>query len=321
MSERFGRRLSGYQEDVVDAVSQLFSPGVTPRAINTSDNVTTGRGSDFGLSTEDDGPVGTDILLSDLAQPRRTSDDDPQAPVSAANALQTLTLGGLTITVAETVGTAELSNVGKLYDKTTRYQLPPDQMTDFRVAATKCVLRKRLAQVSVSATDEGALEHVCNLNTQIQSLRDHLHLFDLDDVFQVVKPVNSRVTPQLHPKTWNVFEDYVSLDPAMVANSITYYHLWLYETPHIRENLSITYAFLKSNTDDSLWNKCLQDYEKYPEEARGGPLMLILILKRIQNTTESALANLVTRIQNLKISEIEGENVETVANLVKAALM
>jgi hypothetical protein len=48
--------------------------------------------------------------------------------------------------------------------------------------------------------------------------------------------------------------------------------------------------------------------------------MLLLILQRVQNTTESALSNLVHRIEHLKISEIEGENVETVATLVKAAL-
>jgi hypothetical protein len=48
--------------------------------------------------------------------------------------------------------------------------------------------------------------------------------------------------------------------------------------------------------------------------------MLLLILQRVQNTTESALGNLVHRIEHLKISEIEGENVETVATLVKAAL-
>jgi hypothetical protein len=48
--------------------------------------------------------------------------------------------------------------------------------------------------------------------------------------------------------------------------------------------------------------------------------MLLLILQRIQNTSESALTHLVTRIEHLKISDIEGENVETVATLVQAAL-
>jgi hypothetical protein len=298
-------------------MAQVFSP-----VSDSISNVTRRRGREIDLSDDGDQVLLSEMIhqARDQAPPNQTN-PTPDAQTPHADAVgPTLVLDGLTLRVASSIGTADLSNAGKLYNKLSRDKLPPDQMNDFRVAATKCVLRKRLAQVSVSSTDEGALENVCNLHTQIQSLRDHLHLFDLDDVFHVVQPVNCRVTSDLHPKTWNVFEDYVSLDPAMVANSIAYYHLWLYESPYIRENLSITYAFLKNNTDEALWNKCLPEYERFPPEARGGPLMLLLILQRIQNTTESALTHLVHRIEHLKISDIEGENVETVATLVKAAL-
>jgi hypothetical protein len=76
--------------------------------------------------------------------------------------------------------------------------------------------------------------------------------------------------------------------------------------------------FLKNNTDEVLWNVCQSDYMQYPELGRGGPsLMLILILQKILNVTESALSALVNKIQHLKISEIPGENVDDVVAWLK----
>jgi hypothetical protein len=143
----------------------------------------------------------------------------------------------------------------------------------------------------------------------------------MDDVFDILYPVNSHITPDLHPRgPTNLFTAYVSLDPVMVANHSVFCHTWLSHVPYIGQNFSFTYTFLKNNTEDTLWAKCLVDYEKYPPAARGGPLMLSILLSRIVQTTQTALDFLVTKLTHLKISTIEGENVETVATMVEAVI-
>ena len=245
----------------------------------------------------------------------------PVLPDVASPAVQpaTLNFGGRELPILAKPNVDSDAMIGKLYDSTMRTTLTPEQLTEFRNSSTKFVLRKRLNVVSLSDTDEHVLENVSNLELQITAIREHLRVYDLDDVFKIVKPVDSIKTSALHPDSYNLFEDYVSLDPWVVANSTLYLHRWMGAT-HVRENLSLTYTFLKNNTDDTLWAKCLSQFEQFPVKAQGGPLMFVLLMRRIQNTTETALSHLVEMIKRIKLSTIEGENVEKVVLLVKAAL-
>jgi hypothetical protein len=234
------RRMSGFQLALSDSVAQLLSPTLAP-------NVTTTRGSTGTHETP-----GAEDLLQDLpldsgdplapnvdsqpaqaigSDPPETSpanrrvkfktppafalidDDEPLVDVPH-NSTKTITLGGQTLTLSsEPADTSSLS-IGRLYDKTKRGDLTPDQMTDFVTFATKNVLRKRLNQVSVSATDDNALQNLSSLQNQLTSLRDHLHTCDMDGVFDILYPVNSQITPDIHPRgPTNLFTAYVSLDP------------------------------------------------------------------------------------------------------------
>ena len=79
-----------------------------------------------------------------------------------------------------------------------------------------------------------------------------------------------------------------------------------------------TYEFLHKNTEPSLWNKCVDMYDEYVPVQQGGPLMLCLILHRIQNYSEQALSVLVTQLSSLRLAKIEGEDVEYAVRLIKA---
>ena len=241
-------------------------------------------------------------------------------PSPLARTARTIILGGRVVPLSATPDAHSDLKIGRLYDCEKRYLLNAEQLTEFRNSSTRFVLRKRLNMVSISDTDDNVLENVSNLELQVTSIREHLRVYDLDNVFNILKPVDTLRSQDLRPGSWNLFEDYVSLDPMVVANHSVYCAKWLGEAPYIRENLSLTYTFLKSNTDDTLWAKCLSACEAYPADAQGGPLMFSLLMRRIQNTTETALTHLVEKIKNIKLSSIDGENVETVVLLVKAAL-
>ena len=46
--------------------------------------------------------------------------------------------------------------------------------------------------------------------------------------------------------------------------------------------------------------------------------MFLLVLKRITTTSETALDKLKSRLENLKISDLEGKNIDDVISLIKA---
>ena len=58
-------------------------------------------------------------------------------------------------------------------------------------------------------------------------------------------------------------------------------------------------------------------YDEYVPVQQGGPLMLCLILHRIQNYSEQALSVLVMQLSSLRLSKIEGEDVEYAVRLIR----
>ena len=172
---------------------------------------------------------------------------------------------------------------------------------------------------STLTIDTDVLKNVHNLQYQIKALKAHVTEYDILDVFTIVLPTDPMMnTPDLEPTKYNLFDDYPKLTPAIVANSNAYYSRWVADE-FIPDNLNLTYTMCKNNTEDNLFNKCLEEYEKYHSMQQGGPLMLCLLLQRIHNGTEQHMEHLKLRVETLKISNLEGESVYLAVSLVNAA--
>ena len=207
----------------------------------------------------------------------------------------------------------------KVWDKTKRSKLKPDVLQTFIKSATGYALSKhnKLTVQSLRPDDEGKLEEIHNLHVQLRTLRDHLYTHDMLNVFTIVLPVDVRYTHELRTGEFDLFTHYAKFNADIVANSNAWYNQWV-QASYISENMTYSLQFLQSNTSESLWNKCLESYEDYPPAQRGGPLMLFLILKKIQDNSESAIEALKTRVTKLKIRDIQGENVDTAVSLIKS---
>ena len=207
----------------------------------------------------------------------------------------------------------------RLFNKRDRPNLSPEGFDYFRKSLVSYVLPKdnKLATPAITDT-EGHLRAVSNLETQIGLIRRHLEMHDCIDVFSIVIPngdINS--DPGLREVT-SLFTSYPRLHVDIVANSNTWYHTWTMDTCYA-ENLNFTYEMLRKNTADELWLKCQEDYEEFSPAQRGGPLMLFLILRRIQDVSEAAIDHVKVAVTHLKIREIPGENVDKAVSLIKAA--
>ena len=209
----------------------------------------------------------------------------------------------------------------RVWNKFTRCMLSAEERIAFDKQAGGFILPKgnKLRVQSTLTIDTDVLKNVHNLQYQIKALKAHVTEYDILDVFTIVLPTDPMMnTPDLEPTKYNLFDDYPKLTPAIVANSNAYYSRWVADE-FIPDNLNLTYTMCKNNTEDNLFNKCLEDYERYHSMQQGGPLMLCLLLQRIHNGTEQHMEYLKLRVETLKISELEGESVDLAVSLVNAA--
>jgi uncharacterized membrane protein YgcG len=143
---------------------------------------------------------------------------------------------------------------------------------------------------------------------------------DIGDIMTIVIPVDVKHSPRIRSTTYNVFKDYPQLTPEAVALSSCWYKWYAKSNPWIGENFVLTLDCIRNNTEEDLFAKCIEEMTNgYPVDAHGGPLMLMLILRRIQSSSESTITSLIKQIEHLKISKIKGENVDEAVTLIRSA--
>ena len=205
------------------------------------------------------------------------------------------------------------------WDKEKRMQLEADIQQAFTKAATGYVLGKsnKLNTPKVSASSEDQLVTVQNLQSQLKQLKAHMVSFDIIDVMTVVVPIDVSKEPTLEQSTYDIFEDLTKLRSVHVANSNVWYNTWVTDD-YVHDNMVLTLLFLQHNTDESLWARCWERYEEYTAVEQGGPLMLYLLLRAIQDSSDQALEHLTTQLKNLNISKLPGEDIEQAVLLIKS---
>ena len=205
------------------------------------------------------------------------------------------------------------------WDKFKRHELDPEQRIAFEKAASGYVLSKsnKLRVVQLVTEDKDILTNLLNTHDQLRALRNHMYDYDLDDVFTVVTPIEED-RPETHSKTYDLLTEYPRVTPAMVALSIRHYNRWIDE-PFIAENLNLTFTLIKNNMDDVLLGQCLEEYEKYRQISRGGPLLFIIAILKINSINSKYREFMWTKVKGLEIRKIQGENVTHIVSLLTAA--
>lgn len=213
------------------------------------------------------------------------------------------------------------AGVNRIWDKYHRHLLPVEDRLAFDGKAGGYCLGKhnKLRLLSNKIDDDEALMKNCNLQQQLRAIRKHCDEYDISDVFTVLVPVDMRRSAALLPQRFNFFDEYMHLDADLVAQSNAYYNRFC-DDQFIIDNLTLTYNMLRCNTDDKLFLKCLEEYDRYQPCQQGGPLMLSLLLKKINSGTEQQLDYLKAKAKVLRISSLEGESVDQAISLLDAAL-
>jgi hypothetical protein len=146
--------------------------------------------------------------------------------------------------------------------------------------------------------DTEILKNVHNLQYQIKALKNHVVEYNMAGVFTIVVPFEINGSPELHDERYNLFDYYPKLTLELVGNSNAYYSRWI-EDDYVIENLNLSYNLIKNNTNDNLFNKCLEEYEMFHPMQRGGPLILFFILNKVHNASEQHLEHLKDKVETL----------------------
>jgi len=155
----------------------------------------------------------------------------------------------------------------KLFDKTKRKDITPDQLIDYMDKVTKPVLaRKFLLRLPPSDPEGNELLPTLSNNQQsIETLRAHLGFLDCLDATQILSPIDCLNSPDLGPERLNLFDHCANMTKDQVILSNKYLATWVDE-PYVQENMSFLKMALKACVDPYLWNRCYEEHLSAPVE-------------------------------------------------------
>ncbi len=228
----------------------------------------------------------------------------------------TVKIGGIEVKLATKANEVKADET-PMFKKEQRKGLSEDKRNDLFEKATKNVLTK-FDLMSMSLKDEDKLGETYNIHILLAKMKAHMVKFDMHDVFTVLDVEDDDKT--IKSTTKNLFTSYPTITEKEVAKSNKWYNTWPADES-FRENLQLTFQFLENNTTEQLWDKCMEAYSNYTAAEKGGPLMFLIIMKKLQVDTDMAVQYLQNSVKTLKITNFDGENVSRVVSLFQSRLL
>ena len=245
------------------------------------------------------------------APPAPTSVAVPQGPV----------INGVPLTL-RTAPTLQFHKqlIAKMYDKTARDSMPADELATFIEKATKRVVSsKNLLSMPTYTTDGTEMLRVLvNVKLTLDRMVEHMQVYDIVDGLTIVEPTDVYASSGVTPKTYDLFQDYPLLTMDMVQLSTLYYRVWAADS-YVGSSMNLQVKFLQANCDQDLINKIMLDAETLPVPCQTGPCLFFIMLRRLYNCSESVLDQILTSAKTLRISDIEGEDIDEIIRTISAA--
>jgi hypothetical protein len=232
--------------------------------------------------------------------------------------VQVVVLNGDEIVLRENAQT-KFDEILTLHKKGDRALMDKKDRLALIAAATEKQDGTLFSPLSLTVSDETKLDDCYNIAKKVEKVEARHRTYDMHDVFNIVVP-SEEDRKRLKPEVYNLYTDYASVTPEMVAQSNTWYNTWP-EGPTWRENLTWTHRFFENNTTAELAEKVNETYMEFAQEARGGPLYFIILINQILSQTEDAVLALQLRLKKLDLRNIPGENVDKAISLARAAII
>jgi hypothetical protein len=109
------------------------------------------------------------------------------------------------------------------------------------------------------------------------------------------------------------------MTPNEVAWSNKLYRTWTAKI-WFEQNLELSFDFFENHCFEEVWDKTMDKYNSYSEVERRGPLRFVIMMRKLLSNTEEASDALTKRIRDVKISNLQGENVDKATSLLGGAV-
>jgi len=181
--------------------------------------------------------------LGSLPSARLNLSDDllaaANSPSGSNQSTSTVIIGGVPVKMRTAPNKAVTQQrLCKLFDKTKRKDMTPDQLIDYMDKVTKPVLaRKYLLRLPPSDPEGNELLSTLSNNQQsLETFRAHLGLLDCLDVTEILSPIDCLNSPDLGPERLNLFDHYANMTKDQVILSNKYLDTWVDE-PYVQDNM------------------------------------------------------------------------------------
>jgi hypothetical protein len=117
----------------------------------------------------------------------------------------------------------------------------------------------------------------------------------------------------------SLFQWYAVLNIEDVVASSQWWRKYLPD-PWYKENMGLTFEYLRTHTAESVWTKANEEYNTHPADAKGGPLFLFLLINQLMADNDSVARALADKIKSVKISTYKGEDVGQAVTHLRAII-
>jgi hypothetical protein len=190
-----------------------------------------------------------------------------------------------------------------LYTKQQQQALSDEKCVELIQKETKKILptSNMFDLMSPLSTKEDALQDMLDMLAKLTRIRNHMIDYDFGDIMNIV--IQDDSMPMTVSSQHNLFNDYMSLTPEMVAKSNKWYlkYVDMSTPPWIPQNLQMNVEFFENNMSEDLWQAVQQMYKDYPVAQQGGPLVFILMMHKLQKNNDMCLKNLAKCTETLDI--------------------
>jgi uncharacterized membrane protein YgcG len=207
----------------------------------------------------------------------------------------------------------ELVGLSALVRREQRDTMIKDRLQKYHEAAVS-TLPVKFSLLTMS-DDKDKLKNPYNIMRRNQDFFNRLDKFDMAVTFTEVLLFNN---DDLSDARKNLRENYTNITIDEIRKSNRYYNM--YGQDYDVQDLGWTQELLENSCEPSLRDKVMEKITLYPRDEQGGPLFYRIMMELITTTTDQATRTMITRITNMKIRDIAGEDISQAVSSIRGAL-
>lgn len=154
--------------------------------------------------------------------------------------------------------------------------------------------------------------------TRVKELKQSMTAHDMEDVFKTPSSFTGDL-PSDDCSSLDLFKDSGSVTLDTVKRSNKFYYL--YGKEYHAENIKWSGEKLLNSCDSDLKDKILEETQDFKSSEKGGPVYYKIMMDFVIATSDTAMRSVVNRINDLKLSDFDGENVLQFGSYIRGALL